>query len=455
MKKIIACSSVIFGLVATVVGQAGPWVYRPESDITFSLADSLSNPFLCATDSTGNLWVLSSTSTSLHAINALYKAAPGDTVFTLIDDYTDDAPVHSARGICAIGNDIFVAVRKTTTDMTAMFKYPHGNFSERVAYSLDTYVSGYGTYVYGISGTKDGFIYGGIGYLGPRIRLYDFTGLASPDGKYVAPECSAVDPGGSSPTGQDVIRDVATIPNADYFATATPIYTSRNSLSGGNTGGVTKWTGGTQNAPAGYTCVAIEDADSYLKWTSNVPNGLTCDAQGNLWAVGTDTTRRWVKCFAIDGNWATQIAELPSATSADLPNVWGAPFVTPEDIALSPDGNVAYVIDCGARRCFAFQKETDDVRASSTPNSKFRLYPAYPNPFNPVTSLKFDLPAAGQVKAQLFDLHGKLVRTLYAGERQAGLNVLTFNAAELPTGTYLFQISTAWGTQSNRITLLK
>lgn len=452
MLKLLIISTFFWqGILAQV-----SWEYKPTANITFATADSLNNPFLCATDASGNLWVLSSTSTSTHAINALYKAAPGSQVFQLVDDYTSIADIHSGRGITTIGNDVYVAFRKTQTDLAAMIRYPEGDVNRRETFSLTSYISGYGTYVYGIAGTSDNYIYGGIVYQGPRIRLYDFTGTATPNGKYVAPECTAVDPGGPSATGQDAIRDVATIPGGNYFDPNTPVYTSRNSLPDGNTGGVTKWTGGVQNNPSSYTCVAVEDADSYLKWTSYVPNGITCDSEGNLWAVGTDTTRRWVKCFQIEGNWATQISELPSSTSPDSPDPNGAPFVTPEDIALSPDGNTAYVIDCGAHQCFVFQKKATGVKPGE-PNlaASFRLFPAHPNPFNPVTKITYELPATTPLRVAIFNLQGKCVATLFQGTQTAGQHQLQFDASGLESGIYFCKLSTSAGEKTTKLVLLK
>ncbi len=49
-----------------------------------------------------------------------------------------------------------------------------------------------------------------------------------------------------------------------------------------------------------------------------------------------------------------------------------------------------------------------------------RLYPNHPNPFNPRTTIRFDLPAAGQVRLVVYDLAGRLVRVLVEGEVSAG-----------------------------------
>jgi len=457
MRPIIKVA-LIFLFLTTVVFPQEIWEYKPAMDIEFAEKDSLANPFLCTVDSTGNLWVISSTSTTLHAVNALYKAAPGDTVFTLIDDYTDDVDVHSSRGVTAIGNDIFVVVRTTTTDISSMFRYPNGNFAERIQYRTPTVsIPGYGTYIFGIAGTKDRYIYGGIGYNGPRIRGYDFSGKLSPVGIYISKECTAVDPGGPAPSGNDVIRDVATLPGGNYYDPETPVYTSRNSLPvGGSTGGVTKWSGGRQDSLSTYSCVSLEDADSFLKWTSYVPNGITLDSQGRLWAVGTDTSRRWVKVFEVSGNWATQVVELPSSTSKDIADQLGAPLGVPEDVALSPNEGIAYVIDTEARKCFTFQSNAVKVIYKPTPVAcEFRLYPAFPNPFNPTTTISFDLPKASTVRLDIFDLKGRQVRTQIMNYTSSGRHAISLNAEGMPTGIYIYHITTDFGRRSGKLAFLK
>jgi len=450
MRSILMITLVIFSFLSFGNAQDS-WYYHPELNIHFSTEDSLANPFLCTVDSTGNFWVLSSTSTTLNAINALYKASPGDTVFTLIDDYTTEVDVHSARGITAIGNDIYVFLRSTTLYLSFAYGYQDGDSAERTIYNQ----SGYGTYVYGCDATRDGFIFGGIIYQGPKIRVYDYSGNSTPVGHYVSPDCINKDPGGPSPAGADVIRDVAVMKSGNYFDSNTPVYTSRNSLPGGNQGGVTKWTGGTQDNPENYAGVSLEDADSFLKWTSYVPNGLTIDMQGRLWAVGTDSSRRWVKCFDVDGSWATQVAELPSSTSGDIADPGGAPLEIPEDVALSPDNNTAYVIDVGTKMCYVFTTSQTEIAPILSIATDFKLFPAYPNPFNPQTTIRFYLPSATNVTLTVYDMVGSPVRTLMNEICSAGVQYVTFNAADLASGIYLLKLQTIYGQRQSKVLLMK
>jgi hypothetical protein len=69
------------------------------------------------------------------------------------------------------------------------------------------------------------------------------------------------------------------------------------------------------------------------------------------------------------------------------------------------------------------------------------LYDCYPNPFNPQTAIAFDLPKAGRVHLEIFDLLGRKVATLLDEQRSAGSHTVAFDAASLASGVYLYRLS--------------
>ena len=82
-----------------------------------------------------------------------------------------------------------------------------------------------------------------------------------------------------------------------------------------------------------------------------------------------------------------------------------------------------------------------DVEA---PN-EFVLDAAYPNPFNPSTTIRFSLPESAQVRLVVFDVLGREVRVLVDGTREAGTHEVVFDASDLPGGTYLYRLETPQG----------
>ena len=68
---------------------------------------------------------------------------------------------------------------------------------------------------------------------------------------------------------------------------------------------------------------------------------------------------------------------------------------------------------------------------------------AYPNPFNLVTTLRFGLPETAQVTLTVYDMLGRKMQTLIDGVYNPGLHRVTFNGAQLPSGTYLYRLETS------------
>jgi hypothetical protein len=87
--------------------------------------------------------------------------------------------------------------------------------------------------------------------------------------------------------------------------------------------------------------------------------------------------------------------------------------------------------------------------------SDYKLYPAYPNPFNPSTNITFDLPEQGRVRVEVFDIGGRLVSILANQEYQQGNHRLTFDASGLASGVYFVRANIAGNVQTQQITLIK
>ena len=79
------------------------------------------------------------------------------------------------------------------------------------------------------------------------------------------------------------------------------------------------------------------------------------------------------------------------------------------------------------------------------PNAPARLAQNEPNPFNPSTTIRFDLERAGRVRCAVYDLQGRLVATLVDGERGAGANRVEWDGradagGAVPSGVYLYRL---------------
>ena len=89
-----------------------------------------------------------------------------------------------------------------------------------------------------------------------------------------------------------------------------------------------------------------------------------------------------------------------------------------------------------------------------------RLGQNHPNPFNPQTTLPFFLPTAARIELSLYDVAGRLVRTLFAGERPVGDQSLAWDGSDgqdrpCASGVYLARLRTPWATCERRLVLLR
>ncbi len=96
-----------------------------------------------------------------------------------------------------------------------------------------------------------------------------------------------------------------------------------------------------------------------------------------------------------------------------------------------------------------------DTETDATLPRTLALQQNYPNPFNPSTQIRFSLPQTSDVRLQVFDLLGRNVATLVNGPMSAGQHEVTFDAADLTSGLYLYTITAGAQRISRTMTLIK
>ena len=107
----------------------------------------------------------------------------------------------------------------------------------------------------------------------------------------------------------------------------------------------------------------------------------------------------------------------------------------------------------------AYSALTSNDEPANLPGS-FALHPAYPNPFNPITSLRYDLPEQAQVTLTIYDLMGREITQLVNTTQEAGYRSVQWNATDMhgkpvSAGVYLYQIQAREFVQTRKMVLLK
>ncbi len=173
-----------------------------------------------------------------------------------------------------------------------------------------------------------------------------------------------------------------------------------------------------------YDCMAME----YLYWCIVTYMGILSDAQ---------------TCAGISNEWEPCTPELFESTDTLMFNlVNDTENMLPQ---LAPDGNY-----CPANVGIG----------KNTKLSSFPILYNYPNPFNPVTHLRYNLPEDALVNITIYDMMGRQVSTLVSSQQTAGFKSVVWNAdndkgTSVSAGLYLYTIEAGQYRQTKKMVLLK
>ena len=85
----------------------------------------------------------------------------------------------------------------------------------------------------------------------------------------------------------------------------------------------------------------------------------------------------------------------------------------------------------------------------------YSLFQNYPNPFNPSTMINYSLEKPGMVTLKVYDVLGRFVTSLVNEQQNAGLHTVNFNAANLSSGIYFYQLNSGEFSSSRKMILVK
>ncbi len=126
------------------------------------------------------------------------------------------------------------------------------------------------------------------------------------------------------------------------------------------------------------------------------------------------------------------------------------------------DTNARIVFNCGsdANNVYidnvSLKMVTDsDVQTARSIPSAFQLYQNVPNPFNPTTTIAFDLPTSEHTKIDVFNMLGRHVKSVIDDNVMAGHHVVQFDASELSSGVYVYRIVTPSFQHSKKMLLIR
>jgi hypothetical protein len=158
------------------------------------------------------------------------------------------------------------------------------------------------------------------------------------------------------------------------------------------------------------------------------------------------------------GQWANEIVVDLFAYDAGTDS---GPSYTSPDQATQPPEPIALITGYPFTEGVSlgtFTFSLDNVAA--VPDAPVLTATAYPNPFNPQTTIAWELPRAGNVKVEIHDARGRLVRRLLNETMPAGPGRVTWNGQDetgrqAGSGVYFVNVVTGTGTLTRKISLVK
>lgn len=215
----------------------------------------------------------------------------------------------------------------------------------------------------------------------------------------------------------------------------------------------------------GHSIIALSDADqSGMGWeNNNAPAIPTNPAPAdNAIENNTQITLSW-DCTDDDGNPLNYSVYLGESTSLMIPivdNETNNSFTIP--IQLLPDSTYIWKVIASDGQAtsesptwsfsLASLKITDAVVGVPT---NYYLYQNHPNPFNPITTIRYELPEQSDVQITIYNLLGKEFTTLLSESQDAGFKSIQWDASNVASGVYFCQIRAGEFVQTKKMILLK
>jgi serine protease AprX len=200
----------------------------------------------------------------------------------------------------------------------------------------------------------------------------------------------------------------------------------------------------------------ISDNGIIRNWTNEAPlmyfrkstnNGSTWSAYtaANYSAVSRDTfsfpVTGSVNGTLVEYYFAAQDIALPTPKISTLP-VGGSGVTPPGSTAPS----TRFIYSVGMVGINPLSGEIPE---------RFSLYANYPNPFNPVTKIKFDIAKQTNAKLVVYDITGRIVETIVNEQLSAGRYELSFDASMLSSGVYFYKLETNDFVDTRKMLLVK
>ena len=198
----------------------------------------------------------------------------------------------------------------------------------------------------------------------------------------------------------------------------------------------------------------------YLSNDSPSPIALAVDDEGNVYTLSKVWIDEW--------KWGSSIIKLDSEGKT----LWtylvdNEDKYRPKDIILDRENNIILIAELVIREGVDGLSYITTMKFSQSGTTSANTYPEdaivpvfeleqnYPNPFNPVTTISWQLPISGRQTLKIYDVLGREIETIFDEFRSAGNYEIDFDASNLPSGVYFYQLKAGSFVKTRKMILLR
>jgi hypothetical protein len=194
----------------------------------------------------------------------------------------------------------------------------------------------------------------------------------------------------------------------------------------------------------------ITMADSYLDLYMKESNGMTY-WKNTKEMISPEEGQAWI----INGYSANSNSDVRlSWTMEELEEAYDVTmFINGEAINMREETSV--VVNSEALNNITVIVGNDPLASGLAAPTEFALADAYPNPFNPITSMQLSLDADGYTSVKVYNLMGQVVDVIHDGMLNAGFHKVTWNAEVIPSGVYLVKVEQGDKIATQKVMLMK
>ena len=186
--------------------------------------------------------------------------------------------------------------------------------------------------------------------------------------------------------------------------------------------------------------VNLEDSTVTVAVFTNLPamDGLAFDSEGRLYI----------------SSWYTDAIHRYDQSLSNPHEVFSSGHPDPADISVDFTNNILCIPIFYQNRIDFVEISPTSIEEPELPKSAL-VAESYPNPFNSTAIIKYDLPVSSDVVIEVYDILGRRIETLFRGSLSAGRYQTAWDAKEMSSGIYFYEIKTGQYKKSGTMTLVK